>query len=67
MNICVEDFGRVGRENGAMGCPDGGTTNSTYNAVIFKKVERSWAFRSYADVTRGYVKMPLGQNILIIF
>ena len=57
----------MGRENGAMECPNGGTHNGTYNAVILEKRERSWAVRSYAVVTRGYVKTPLGQNRLIIY
>ena len=43
-----------------------GTPNGTYDAVILEKGERSWAVRIYTDVTRGDVKTPLGQNILII-
>ena len=54
------------RENGARECPNGGTHNGTYDAVILEKGERSRAFKSYADVTREYVKTPLGQNRLII-
>ena len=46
--------------------PDGGTHNSTYDAVILEKGERSRAIRSYADVTREDVKTPLGKNRLII-
>ena len=49
-----------------MECPDGGTYNGTYNAVIIEKGVRSRAVRSYADVTREYVKTPLGENRLII-
>ena len=49
---CVCDCDKVGRINGANQCPDGGTHNVTYNAVILDKGERSWAVRSYADVTR---------------
>ena len=49
-----------------MECPYGGTQNGIYNAVILEKVERLWAVRSYAEVSREDVKTPLGQNILII-
>ena len=49
-----------------MECPDGGTNNGMYDAVILEKVERSWAIRSYADVTREYVNTPLGKNRHII-
>ena len=49
-----------------MDCPDGGTHNGTYDAVILEKGERSQTVRSYADVTRKDVKTPLGQNRLII-
>ena len=63
---CVGDCGKVVRKNCANECPDRGTHNSMYNAVILEKVERSRVVRSYADVTRKYVKIPLGQNILII-
>ena len=50
-----------------MECPDGGTHNGTYDAVILEKGEMSQAVRSYSDITREYVKTPLGQNRLIIF
>ena len=63
---CVGDCGLVGRENGDMECPNGGTYHSTYDAVILDKGKRSQAVRSYADVTREDVKTPLGQNRLII-
>ena len=49
-----------------MECPDGGTHNDTYDAVILERVERSWVVRIYNDVTREDVKTPLGQNRLII-
>ena len=49
-----------------MKCPDGGTHNGTYDAVILEKLERSWAVRIYADITREYLKTPLGKNRLII-
>ena len=49
-----------------MECPDGGTHNVTYDAIILDKWEKSRAVRSYADVTREDVKMPLVQNRLII-
>ena len=49
-----------------MDFPNGGTHKGTYDAVILEKGERSWAARSYADITREDVKMQLGQNILII-
>ena len=62
----VGDCGKVGKKKGAMECPNGGTHNSTYNVVILEKRERSRAVGSYADVTREYVKTPLGQNRLII-
>ena len=45
---------------------DIGTRNGTYDAVILEKGDRSWAVRSYADVTREDVKTPLGKNRLII-
>ena len=48
----VGDCDKVGRKNGAKECPDGGTHNGTYDAVILEKGERSRAVRSYADVTR---------------
>ena len=57
---------KVGRENGAKECPDGGTHHSTYDAVILEKGERSRAVRSYSGVTRGDVETPLGENRLII-
>ena len=63
---CVGGFGKVGRKNVAMECPDGGTHNGMYNAVISEKLDRSRAVRSYADTTREYAKTPLGQNRLII-
>ena len=49
---CVGDCGKVGKENGAMECPDGGTHSDTYNDVILEKGEMSRAVRSYADITR---------------
>ena len=55
----------MGRKNGAMECPDGGTHNGTYDAVILEKGEMSQAVRSYSDITREYVKTPLGKNRLI--
>ena len=56
----------MGRRNGAKECPDGGTHNGTYEAVILEKGERSRAVRIYAHVTRGDVETPLGQNRLIL-
>ena len=50
----------------SMECPDGGTHNGTYDDIILDKRERSRAVRSYYDVTREDVKMPLGENRLII-
>ena len=64
--VPVGDCGKVGRENGAMECPDGGTHNGTHDAVILEKGERSRAVRSYAEVAREDVKTPFGQNRLII-
>ena len=53
---CPQEFvggcDKVGRGNGAMECPDGGTHNGTDDAVILEKGERSRAVSSYADVTR---------------
>ena len=63
---CVGDCDKTGRKNGAKECPNGGTHNSTYNAVIWEKGEISQAVRSYADVNRGDVETPLGENRLII-
>ena len=40
------DCGKVGKKNGAMECPNGGTYNGTYDAVILEKGERSRAVRS---------------------
>ena len=56
----------MGSKNDAKECPDGGTHNGTYDAVILEKGKRSRAVRSYADVTRGDVETPLGQNRLKI-
>ena len=39
--ISVGDCDKVGRKIGAKECPDGGTHNGTYNAVILEKGERS--------------------------
>ena len=64
--ISVGDCDKVGRKIGAKECPDGGTHNGTYNAVILERGERSQVVRSYADVTREYGKTPLGKNRLII-
>ena len=50
-----------------MDLPDGGTHNGMYGAVILEKGESSQAVRSYADVTREYLKTPLGQNRIIIY
>ena len=63
---CVGYCDKVGRENGAKECSDGRKQNGTYNTIILEKGERSRAARSYADVTRGNVEAPLGQNRLII-
>ena len=46
--IYVGDCEKLGRENGAKECPNGGTHNGTYNAVILEKGERSRAGTSYA-------------------
>ena len=63
----VEYCGKLGRENCDMECHNAGTHKSTYDAVILDKGERSRLVRSYDDVTREYVKTPLGQNRLIMF
>ena len=63
---CVGDCGKLGRENGDMELPGGGTHNGTYNSVILENGERSRAVISYADVIREDIKTPLGQNRLII-
>ena len=62
----VRYCGKVGRENGAMECLYGVTHNCTYYAGILQKGERSRAVRSYADITREDVKMPLKKKRLII-
>ena len=54
------------RESYPKECPNGGTNNGTYNAVILERGERSQVVRSYADVTREDGKTPLGKNRLII-
>ena len=64
--MIVGDCDKVGRGNSAKDWPDGGTFIGTKDSVILKKGERSRSVRSYADVTRKYVKRPLGQNRLII-
>ena len=38
---CVGDCDKVGRENGAKECPNGGTHNGKYDDVILEKGERS--------------------------
>ena len=63
--LIVGDCGKVGRKNCATEFPYGGTHNGTYDAIILKKVERSQMVRRYADVTREYLKTPLGKNRLI--
>ena len=55
------------RKNGAKYCPNRGTHNVTYNAVILDKGDKSRAVRSYAAVTRENVKTPLAQNRLIVY
>ena len=37
VSVFVGDCGKAGRENGSMECPDIGTYNGTYNAVILEK------------------------------
>ena len=66
--ICcsVGGCGKVGKKNGAMEFPDGGTHNGTYDAVILEKGERSCTVGIYADITREDLKTPSGQNRLII-
>ena len=49
-----------------MECPDVGTHNGTRDAIILDKGKKSWAVRSYDDVTREDMKIPLGKNRLII-
>ena len=49
-----------------MECSNVGARKVTYHAAKLEKVEKSRAFRSYADVTREDVQTPLGQNRLII-
>ena len=56
----------MGREIDTKEFPNGGTRKGTYDAVILDKLEMSRAVRSYADVTRGDIETPLGQNRLII-
>ena len=63
---CVGDCDKVVMEIFPKECPDGGTHNGTYNAVIMERGERSQVFWSYADVTREDGKTPLGQNRLIV-
>ena len=62
----VGDCGRTGRKNGSMECSNIGSHKGMYNAIKLEKGEKSWAVRSYADVTREDVQMPLGKNKLII-
>ena len=63
---CFGGCGKSGRGNGAMECSNIGERKGTYDAVKLEKVEKSWAVRSYAEVTREDVQTPLGQNRLII-
>ena len=57
---------KCGRESFPKECPDRGTHNGTYNAIILERGERSQVVMSYAEVTREYGKTPLGQNRLTI-
>ena len=52
--------------NGAIECSNIGVRRGTYDDVKLEKGEKSWAVRSYADVTREDVQNPLGKNRLII-
>ena len=63
---CVGDFGKSGRGNGVMECPNIGACRGTYVAVKFVKGDYSRAVRSYDDVNREDVQTPLGENRLII-
>ena len=63
---CVGYCGKTGGGNSAMELSNIGVCRGTYDAVKLEKVEKSRAVRSYADVTREDVQMPLGQNRLII-
>ena len=64
---CVGGCDKAGSKNSAKECPDRGTYNGTYDAIILEKGEKSRAVRSYADITREDVKNPLGENRLIIY
>ena len=63
---CVGGCGKTGRKNGAMECSNIGARKGTDDAVKLEKEENSQAVRSYDDVTREDVQMPLGENRLII-
>ena len=58
--------GKTGRKNGAMEFSNIRVRRGTYDTVKLNKGEKSRAVRSYADVTREDMQMPLGQNKLII-
>ena len=62
----VGSCGKTGRKNGAMEFSNIRVRRGTYDTVKLNKGEKSRAVRSYADVTREDMQMPLGQNKLII-
>ena len=57
---------KTGRENGTMECPNIGVHLGMHDAVKLEKGENSRSVRSYADVTREDVHIPIGRNRLII-
>ena len=64
--MSVGGCGKTGTENDALECLNSGVRRGTYDAVKLKKGEKALAVRSYIDVTREDVQMPLGKNRLII-
>ena len=49
-----------------MKCSNIGTRKVNYDALKLEKGEKSRAVRSYADITKEDVQMPLRKNRLII-
>ena len=49
-----------------MKCSNIGARKVNYDALKLEKGEKSRAVRSYADITKEDVQMPLGKNRLII-
>ena len=61
---CVGDYENLGGRDGAEDRSDGRVGRvraDIYDSVILKKRERSWEVRSYNDLARENIEMPLGK------